>query len=247
MNTIAVQTGSNMEKSRQIQIIPDIEDNGALYIGNAVFYPDRERIATFIDGPNLYSTIRQFVKSHADETDDGQNKPPSLDYKRLLYLLTRLGISTQTSYYTPVYNEDGFQNIRPLIDWLDYNGFNVVTKTAKVFESSEDRPVKVKNNMNCEIIVDVLNSVYSGNVEHVVLFSGDGDFRSMVEACQRKNVRVTVVSSMQTRPTIMIADELRRQATQFIELFSIFPLIQTQMTVDDSRVDFRPIAKNEAA
>jgi uncharacterized LabA/DUF88 family protein len=49
------------------------------------------------------------------------------------------------------------------------------------------------------------------------LFSGDGDFRSLVQAVQRRGVRAVVVSSMSTQPPV-IAQELRRQADEFIDI-----------------------------
>jgi uncharacterized LabA/DUF88 family protein len=57
----------------------------------------------------------------------------------------------------------------------------------------------------------------AARVDHVVLFSGDGDFRPLVESLQRQGVRVSVVSTIRSQPP-MIADELRRQADNFIEL-----------------------------
>jgi uncharacterized LabA/DUF88 family protein len=54
-------------------------------------------------------------------------------------------------------------------------------------------------------------------IDHIVLFSGDGDFRSLVEAVQRKGRKVTVVSTLSSQPP-MIADELRRQADHFVDL-----------------------------
>jgi uncharacterized LabA/DUF88 family protein len=62
-------------------------------------------------------------------------------------------------------------------------------------------------------------------IDHVVLFSGDGDFRRLVEAVQRKGVRVTIVSTIRTQPP-MVADELRRQADTFLELQELMPQIQ---------------------
>jgi uncharacterized LabA/DUF88 family protein len=69
--------------------------------------------------------------------------------------------------------------------------------------------------MNIEIAVDALE--LARHVDQIVLFSGDGDFRSLVEALQRRGVHVTVVSSVSVRPS-MIADELRRQADVFTDV-----------------------------
>src|ERR687892_1614928 len=69
--------------------------------------------------------------------------------------------------------------------------------------------------MHIELAVDAME--LAGNIDHMVLFSGDGDFRSLVEAVQRRGVRVTVVSTISSQPP-MIADELRRQADVFTDL-----------------------------
>lgn len=117
-------------------------------------------------------------------------------------------------YYTALVENQEYSAIRPLVDWLDYNGFTMVTKPAKEFTDATGRR-KLKGNMDIELAVDMME--LSANIDHAVLFSGDGDFRRLVESVQRKGVRVTVVSTVKTQPA-MIADELRRQADFFIEL-----------------------------
>src|SRR5438445_5222466 len=164
-----------------------------------LFYPS-EKLALFIDGANLYGAAKglQF----------------DIDYKRLLELFARKGTLVRAFYYTAVAEDQEFSPLRPLVDWLDYNGFSVVTKPLKEFIDVQGRR-RVKGNMDIELAIDVMEM--SINVDHVVLFSGDGDFRRLVEAVQRKGVRVTVVSTTRSQPP-MVADELRRQADLFIEL-----------------------------
>ncbi|WPZ33029.1 NYN domain-containing protein [Thalassobaculum sp. OXR-137] len=164
-----------------------------------LFHPD-ERMALFIDGANLYSAARSLGFD--------------IDYKRLLDLFAGKGRLIRAFYYTALLEDQEYSPIRPLVDWLDYNGYTLVTKPAKEFTDSAGRR-KVKGNMDIELAVDMMEMV--DRVDHVVLFSGDGDFRSLIEAVQRKGVRASVVSSIRTQPP-MIADELRRQADQFIEL-----------------------------
>src|SRR4029078_9047182 len=103
---------------------------------------------------------------------------------------------------------------RPLIDWLAYNGYKVVTKPAKEFTDSMGRR-KVKGNMDIELAIEVMQ--LSEILDHVVLFSGDGDFRSLIAAVQAKGRRTSVISTLTTRPP-MVADELRRQTDQSIDL-----------------------------
>ena len=171
------------------------------------FYP-QERIALFIDGSNLYAAAKGL------DFD--------IDYKRLLELFSLEGRLIRAFYYTALLEDQEYSPIRPLVDWLDYNGYTMVTKPAKEFVDSAGRR-KIKGNMDIELAVDVMEMASS--IDHAVIFSGDGDFRSLVEAVQKKGMRVTVVSTMRSQPP-MIADELRRQADEFIELMDIKKKIQ---------------------
>jgi uncharacterized LabA/DUF88 family protein len=159
-----------------------------------------DRIALFIDGANLYATAKTLGFD--------------IDYKRLLREFHSRGTLVRAFYYTAVIEDQEFSSIRPLIDWLDYNGYTVVTKATKEFIDASGRR-KVKGNMDIELAVDAME--LAEHVDQIVLFSGDGDFRSLVEAVQRRGVRVTVVSTISSQPP-MIADELRRQADVFIDL-----------------------------
>ena len=163
-------------------------------------FDEREKIALFIDGANLYAT----AKSLGFE----------IDYKRLLQEFKGKGYMLRAYYYTAIADDQEYSSIRPLIDWLDYNGYTVVTKPTKEFVDSSGRR-KIKGNMDIELAVHAMEMVES--IDHFVLFSGDGDFRSMVEALQRRGKKVSVVSTLTTQPP-MIADELRRQADHFIDL-----------------------------
>lgn len=163
-------------------------------------FEKRERVALFIDGANLYAT--------------GKALGFDIDYKRLLTQFQTEAYLLRAYYYTALAEEQEYSSIRPLIDWLAYNGYSVVTKAAKEFFDASGRR-KVKGNMDIELAVDAME--IADKVDHIVLFSGDGDFRSLVEAVQRKGVKVTVVSTLSTQPP-MIADELRRQADSFMEL-----------------------------
>src|SRR6185312_7004228 len=164
-----------------------------------LFYPS-EKLALFSDGANLYGAAKglQF----------------DIDYKRLLELFARKGVLVRAFYYTAVAEDQEFSPLRPLVDWLDYNCFSVVTKPLKEFTDVAGRR-RVKGDMDIELAIDVMEMAAS--IDHAVIFSGDGDFRRLVEAVQRKGRRVSVVSTIRTSPP-MVADELRRQADNFIEL-----------------------------
>jgi uncharacterized LabA/DUF88 family protein len=166
-----------------------------------------ERIALFIDGANLYASAKSLGFD--------------IDYKRLLKEFQSKGRLIRAFYYTALVDDQEYSSIRPLVDWLDYNGYAVVTKPAKEFVDSTGRR-KVKGNMDIELAVAAMEM--AAHIDHMVLFSGDGDFRSLVEAVQRKGVRVSVVSTVSTQPS-MVADELRRQADDFVDLTSLMPRI----------------------
>jgi uncharacterized LabA/DUF88 family protein len=167
------------------------------------FYPN-ERVALFIDGASLYGTAKSLGLD--------------IDFKRLLHLFRDQVQLARVQYYTVLADGQEYTSIRPLIDWLDYNGFSVVTKPAKEFTDAAGRR-KSKGNMDVELTVDAMR--LADNFDHIVLFSGEGDFRSLVAALQRQGKRVSVISTLRTQPP-MIADELRRQADQFIDLADLY-------------------------
>src|SRR5256714_6404554 len=161
------------------------------------------KIALLIDGANLSSTSKALGFD--------------IDYKRLLKEFQSRGTLLRAIYYTAIIEDQEYSSIRPLVDWLDYNGYTVVTKATKEYIDPSGRR-KVRGNMDIELAVDALE--LAEHVDQIVLFSGDGDFRSLVEALQRRGVRVTVVSTISCQPP-MIADELRRQADVFTDLVEL--------------------------
>jgi len=185
------------------------------------FYPE-EKMAVFIDGANLYAA----AKGLAFE----------IDYQRLLDWMGDQSRLIRAFYYTALLEEQDYSPIRPLVDWLDYNGYTMVTKPVKEFTDQQGRR-KIKGNMDIELAIDMME--VAPNVDHVLLFSGDGDFRRLLESVQRKGVRVTVISTIQTQPAMM-ADELRRQADHFIDLRDLKPFIcrdDSVQTHDDAEND----------
>lgn len=163
------------------------------------FYSE-EKLALFIDGSNLYAAAK------ALEFD--------IDYRLLLSWAASKGRLVRAFYYTALIEDQEYSPIRPLVDWLDYNGYSMVTKPTKEFVDSQGRR-KIKGNMDIELAIDMMEM--ADHVDHIMLFSGDGDFRRLLEAVQRKGVRVTVVSTVKSSPP-MVADELRRQADHFLDL-----------------------------
>jgi len=171
-----------------------------------VFYP-QERLGLFIDGSNLYAAARALGFD--------------IDYKKLLDVFRKNSQLIRAFYYTALIEDQEYSPIRPLVDWLDYNGYTMVTKPTKEFTDATGRR-KLKGNMDIELAIDVMEM--AEHLDHIVIFSGDGDFRRLVDAVQRKGVRVTVVSTVRSNPP-MVADELRRQCDTFMELQDLAPSI----------------------
>ena len=171
------------------------------------FYP-ADRIALFIDGANLYSAAK------------GLNF--DIDYKKLLEEFKKRGTLVRAYYYTAIAEDQEYSPLRPLIDWLDYNGFTVVTKPMKRYTEQSTGVTRTKGNMDIEIAVDMME--LCPHVDHMVLFSGDGDFRRLVEAAQRRGVRVTVISTIRSHPP-MASDDLRRQADAFVDLSDLAAVV----------------------
>lgn len=167
-----------------------------------MFYKD-ERLALFIDGSHLYAASKALGFD--------------IDYKLLREEFKRRGKFVRALYYTTLpESSEEYSPVRPLVDWLAYNGFSRVTKVAREFTDNEGRR-KVKGNINVDLAVDAMELAKTGRLDHVVLFIGDGDFRSLIDGLQRCGVRVSVVSTTRSQPP-MVSDELRRAADNFVEL-----------------------------
>jgi len=171
-----------------------------------MFFPN-ERLGLFIDGSNLHASLK------AINLD--------IDYKLLKKEFMRRGKLLRAYYYTALLEDDENSPLRPLVDWLSYNGFTLVTKPAKEYRDSLGKR-KVKGNMDIELAVDAME--LAPHLDHIVIFSGDGDFCSLVESIQRQGVRVSIVSTTHSQPS-MISDDLRRQADNFIELEDLRSII----------------------
>lgn len=192
-----------------------------------------ERIGLFIDGANLHSTAKALGLD--------------IDYRKLLDLFGAQGRLVRAYYYTALPDEPEYSPLRPLVDWLDYNGFTLVTKPLKRYTEAHTGSVRAKGNMDIEIAVDMLE--LAPHLDHAVLFSGDGDFRYAVAAVQRRGVRVSVVSTLRSQPP-MAADELRRQADSFVDLADLAPVVGRPREAGEARIGAcypgRPEGKGDA-
>jgi uncharacterized LabA/DUF88 family protein len=171
------------------------------------FYPT-DRLALFIDGSNLYTVARALGFD--------------IDYRKLLEEFRKRGVLVRAYYYTTLIDDQEYTPLRPLVDWLDYNGYRLVTKPAREFTDSQGRK-RWRGDMDVEITVDMMEMAAAG-CDHLVLFSGDGDFRHLIQSLQRRGARVTVISTVKSQPPL-IADELRRQADTFVDLADLADII----------------------
>jgi uncharacterized LabA/DUF88 family protein len=187
-----------------------------------VLFQPNERTALFIDGANLYSASR--------------NLGFDVDYRNMLDFFRAKTNIVRAYYYSAVLETEEYSPLKPLTDWLAYNGYNLVTKAAREFTDAAGRR-RVKGNMDIELAIDMMEM--APRLDHAVLFSGDSDFRRLVEAVQRQGVRVSVVSTVRSSPP-MIGDELRRQADQFLELAEIAPGFTRRQMEPRTRTVGRP-------
>ncbi len=171
-----------------------------------LIHPD-ERVALFIDGANLYSAAKGLAFD--------------MDYRKLLEEFRKRGRFIRASYYTAIVEDQDFSPIRPLVDWLDYNGYTLVTKPAKEYTDASGRR-RFKGDMDVELAVDLVQA--TSYVDHAFLFSGDGDFLAAIEAVQKQGMRVSVVSTIKSNPP-MAADDIRRAADNFVDLADLANLI----------------------
>jgi uncharacterized LabA/DUF88 family protein len=170
------------------------------------FYPT-DRLALFIDGPNLHAAAKALGFD--------------IDFKRLLEEFRKRGLLTRAYYYTTLVEDQDYSPVRPLVDWLDYNGFTVVTKLAKEYVDREGRK-RWRGDMHVELAVDMME--LAPRIDHIVLFSGESDFAPLVAAVQRQGVRVTLVSTLKSQPP-MVGDEIRRKTDIFVELADLADII----------------------
>ena len=182
------------------------------------FYPD-ERLGLFIDGANFYSALRAL--------------DVEVDYSKLLSEFRKRGRLVRANYYTALVEDQDFSPLKKMVDWLDYNGFTIITKSAKEYTDTVSGRKRVKGDMDVNITVDALQAAEW--LDHIILFSGDGDFSPLIKAIQRKGVRVSVVSTTLSNPPVA-SDELRRVADSFIELNDLAPLLARPAQDDDDAV-----------
>ena len=165
------------------------------------FYKN-EKVAVLIDGAYLYALSR--------------NLDFDIDYNRLLKWIGMRGQLLRASYYTVIQEDQEYSPIRPLVDWLDYNGFKVITKTSKEDNTLHIR--KKRPDIHVELSVDAM--AIAKDVDHILLCAGDSDFTHLVKVLQTQGVRTSLFGTIQTSGQIT-SDELRRHADYFIEMKDI--------------------------
>ncbi len=174
------------------------------------FIYEDERCAIFIDGPSLHRAC--------------QSLDIEIDYGLLRSIFADAGYLVQARYYTTIQNDQSYSPVRPLIDWLSYNGFVVVAKPVKA-DDDADEPWQLIRGVGMELAVDVVE--ISPRLDHVVLFTGNGDFLRLVKLMQRRMVRTTVIGTAQGLSSLT-SDALRRQADMFVDLRSLVPFVKKE-------------------
>lgn len=167
-----------------------------------------QRVGIFIDGANLHASVRAVGFD--------------IDFRRLLRVFRENSRLIRATYFAAIEDEGDHQRVRPLVDWLSYNGFAIVTKRLRVY-TDDAGGRRVRGDIGVELTVVALG--LAQHLDHIVIFSGDGDLRYLAAALQQMGKRVSVVSTLGTHP-VTVADELRRQADQFVDLSELKPLIE---------------------
>ncbi len=166
-----------------------------------------QRVCVLIDGPSFFATHRALGFD--------------VDFRKLLGHFEENAELHRAIYFTAVSEGDDYTPVKPLVDWLSYNGFRLVSKPLREFTEASGRR-RTKGALTVEIAVEMLEN--SAFAEHLLLFSGDGELAYAVEAVQRRGCRVTVVSSV--KPEAMtVSDDLRRVADRFVDLADVKDII----------------------
>lgn len=181
-----------------------------------------ERVILFVDGREFSACQRAL----------GFN----VDFKLLLSVYRARARLIRAMYYTTMVVQDE-DSLRPLVDWLEYNGFRLFTKSLHEKVDREGRPY-VRGNTRAEMAVDAVDM--ADHADHFVFFANDASFSHAAAVLQRRGKRVSVVSTMMTDPPL-VADGLRRQVDHFIDLASLESLIsrdrEPRSPVSDSAVE----------
>ena len=185
-----------------------------------------DKTALFIDGSNFYAAAK------------GLNL--DIDFARMRAYFAKDTNLIRAYYYTAIPEDQEFSSLRPLVDWLDYNGYAVVSKFTREFIDEETGKRRLKGNMDMELALDMLK--LAPHIDHAVLFSGDGDFCRLLEDVQALGVRTTVVSTNKTTPP-MVADQLRRMADIYIDMVDIAPDISKSNSKTSSKPTSKPSVK----
>jgi uncharacterized LabA/DUF88 family protein len=185
-----------------------------------------DKTALFIDGSNFYAAAK------------GLNL--DIDFARMRAYFAKDTNLIRAYYYTAIPEDQEFSSLRPLVDWLDYNGYAVVSKLTREFIDEETGKRRLKGNMDMELALDMLK--LAPHIDHAVLFSGDGDFCRLLEDVQALGVRTTVVSTNKTTPP-MVADQLRRMADIYIDMVDIAPDISKSNSKTSSKPTSKPSVK----
>jgi uncharacterized LabA/DUF88 family protein len=176
---------------------------------------DDQRTALFIDGPNLFMAAKLLQTQ--------------IDYRSLLTHFNENSNLLRASYYSTVVETPGDQyiSLTPLLDFLDYNGYTVVKKMSREYTDAQGNRKAKNHTMKVEMTIDMIE--LAPRLDHVVLFSGDGDLLMLVDTLKRKGVRTTIVSTVHGE-TPVISDDMRRIGDSFVDLHAVMDIIGKPQT-----------------
>ncbi|WP_188129507.1 NYN domain-containing protein [Rhizobium sp. RU20A] len=163
-------------------------------------FDNREKVIVFIDGAHFY-----FVAKSLDF---------EIDFQKVLAYFKSEAYLVRANYYTAIAEDQEFIGLRPLVDWLDYNGYRVVTKAYKDLTDPSGKK-RVRSSMEMELACDLFEQI--DTADHLIIIAGDSDLARLVQTAQLKGKKVTVMSTL-TGQLASISDELRRKADQFVDL-----------------------------
>jgi uncharacterized LabA/DUF88 family protein len=150
----------------------------------------RERVAVFVDGANLYHSIKSYYRG-------------VLDYNRLLAVAVGERKLLRATFYIVEKQEtdesQGTASARSFVYNLNKFGYKVRSKPLVIHESltpEGERTVSHKGDWDIGIVVDMMR--LADHTDTYVLVSGDGDYVEAVEYLQsEKGIRVEVISAAQ--------------------------------------------------
>jgi uncharacterized LabA/DUF88 family protein len=172
-----------------------------------------ERVAVFVDGANLYHSIKNYYKG-------------VLDYGRLLSAAVGDRKLLRATFYIVEKQEtdetQGTPSARSFVYNLNKFGYKVRSKPLVVHETltaEGERSVSHKGDWDIGLVVDMMR--LANHADTYVLVSGDGDYVEAVDYLQsEKGIRLEVISAAQcTSQALLDVCDLHTDLADIPDLF----------------------------